>query len=1066
MRKFLVLVLFALMATVICEAQTKSVSGTVIGSDGQPVPGATVLVKGTTTGTATDFDGKYSLKVEEGQTLVFSFIGLQQVEVVVGADATYDVTLADDTKFIEEVIVVAYGTAKKSAFTGSAVQVKADKIAARSISNAMQALTGSVAGVQLTNESGQPGAEPQIKIRGIGTMNASTRPLYVVDGVPYEGSISAINPQDIESMSVLKDAAASAIYGARGANGVVLLTTKKAQGKDVVVNVEARWGRNSRAVPNYEVMTDPAMYLETQYRALYNSRVLNGFSAEDAHKYADENLTKSLGYQIYTVPSGERLIGTNFKLNPNATLGYYDAESDHYYLPDDWYEETFRDNNLRQEYNLSASGTSERLNYYVSFGYLDDTGIVEGSGYKRYTTRMKGDFQAKDWLKLGANMAYAYTDSKANPAYEEWGAAGNAFFIANNIAPVFPMYYRDKNGNIIRDSANNKRYDFGAKRAFMSGSNPAGESVLNGRDAEFDNLDGKWYANLTPTEELTLSATFGVGAQNQRGNAFYNPLYGREVGSKGSIDVEHERNFSFNEQFLLTYKKRIADYHNIDILAGYESFSQKLQQLSGSGKMMYNPNVGELNNSVDPNKTTSSSVLRYATKGFLSRVQYDYDGKYFLSGSFRRDASSCFHPDNRWGNFGSIGAAWLIDRESFLSGNTTVNMLKLKASLGVQGNDNLGRDDSDFQYKTWAFSPYQDLYKLTYSGDNENPYSVTFCKKGNKDITWETSYSANIGADFELFGSRLTGTVEYFWRKTTDMLYNQVVPYTLGYDYIPMNIGDVVNRGVEFDITGVVLKGDQYQVALNVNGTSYKNEITDLHESIKENGFTDGYTIYRIGGSVYNACMPKSTVDHNTGELLYYIKNEDGTLSTTTDYDLANSTSKFDLGSTLPKIYGGFGLTADAYGFDFVAQFAYQLGGKIYDGTYESLMHGGHSMNAGYNWHKDILKAWTPENPDSDIPRLSVSDNRYLSACDRYLTKSNYLSFNNVALGYTMPADISRKFFVERLRLFVSCDNVALWSCRKGLDPRQAVGGGGSTETGNFSYSAMRTITGGLQLSF
>lgn len=1061
MQKVITLLSILFLTTSAVIAQ-KSISGVVIGDDGEPIPGASVIIQGTTTGTVTDYDGRYTIEAQEGQVLVFNFIGLVGQEVQVGEATTYDVTLSDDTKMVDEIIVVAYGTAKKSSFTGSAAQVKAEKIENRSVSNVMQTLSGSIAGVQINNESGQPGSEPQIKIRGIGSINASTKPLYVVDGVPYEGNIAAINPQDIESMSVLKDAASSAIYGARGANGVVLITTKKGQGNHANINIDARWGVNSRGVPNYEVMSDPAMYLETYYRALYNSRALTGSSTASAHKYANDNLISDLGYQIYTVPEGERLIGTNFKLNPNATLGYYDGE--YYYTPDDWEEEMFIKNNLRQEYNISVSGASDRLNYYLSFGYLDDSGIVNNTDFKRYTTRIKGDYQAKDWVKFGANISYTYYNSGASDALNTWGSGRNAFYVANLMAPIYPMYYRNKEGEILYDEMGNKRYDFGSKRAFMNSSNPAAIFELDKRNAETDNLSGKWSIALTPIEGLNISANYGVDLFNERYNQLDNPFYGSSVSSKGYVFVSHFRKFSINQQYLLTYKKTLGDIHNIDFLIGYESFSMKHQTFSGDGSLIYNPTVAELGNSVDPDKTADSDVLKYATQGILSRIQYDFAGKYFLSGSFRRDASSCFHPDNRWGNFGSAGAAWLINKESFLDNVDIIDVLKLKASFGVQGNDNLGRDSDNDTYSTWAYTPYQDIYSVSYSGDPDNPYSVAFIQKGNKDITWESNSTINAGVDFELFDGRLSGSLEYFWRKTSDMLYNLPVPTVLGYSTTPMNVGDIVNKGFEFDINGVVVKGDKFDVSINVNGTTYKNEITDLHESVRENGFVNRYDIYRVGGSVYNSYMPRyAGVDKATGEALYYYEDSDGTLKTTNIYENA---TKFDLGCTLPKIFGGFGLTFDGYGFDFTAQLSYQLGGKIYDGTYEELMHTGYSTTRGYNWHKDILKAWTPENPDTDVPRLCSSDPCYQLASDRFLTKSDYISFNNVVLGYTLPNQILGKLSIQRLRVYVTCDNVALWSKRKGLDPRQELGNGEPTTSGNFSYSALRSISGGIQITF
>ena len=396
-RKLMLLLACFFVGIGLVTAQTQKVTGVVISEeDGQPVIGASVLVKDTQVGAITDVDGKFVLNnvPSSAKTLVISYIGMTTQEVAIQPNV--EVRLHPNTEVLDEVMVVAYGTAKKSAFTGSASTIKSEKIAERAVSNVTNAMAGQVAGVQITQSSGQPGTSASIRIRGIGSMSASNSPLYVVDGVPYDGEVSAINPQDIESMTVLKDAAANAIYGARGANGVVLITTKKGASGAPQITVDAKWGSNKRGVPNYDVMTDPAMYYETAYRAMFNSKYYAGSSAAEAYAFADKTLLDDknggLGYLVYTVPEGEKLIGTNFKLNPNAKLGYSDGT--YYYTPDDWYNEIFGKSNLRQEYNVTVSGASDKINYYVSAGYLDDNGIIANSGFERFSGRAKTDYQA------------------------------------------------------------------------------------------------------------------------------------------------------------------------------------------------------------------------------------------------------------------------------------------------------------------------------------------------------------------------------------------------------------------------------------------------------------------------------------------------------------------------------------------------------------------------------------------------------------------------------------------------------------------------------------------------
>ena len=388
---------------------------------------------------------------------------------------------------LDEVMVVAYGTAKKSAFTGSASTVKSEKIAAIQTSNVTDALAGQVAGVQVTKSNGQPGSGSSVRIRGIGSFSASNTPLYVVDGIPYDGDIAAINTQDIESMTVLKDAAANALYGARGANGVIIITTKRGNTNEARITVDAKWGTNRRAVPQYDIIKSPATYYETVYRGLYASaydKAIKGGSAPEqaaitAHASANANIFTGeggAGYQVYTVPAGQNFIGRNGRVNPNATLGYSDGE--YYYTPDNWADELLDDSNLRQEYNLTMSGGKEGLTYYASLGYLDDSGIIPGSAFTRYSARLKTDYQMKKWLKIGMNASFTHYDS-LSPDEQEGSSSGNMFYVADLIAPIYPLYMRDAEGNIMKDNYGRTRYDYGDSktstnfdREFMSQSNP------------------------------------------------------------------------------------------------------------------------------------------------------------------------------------------------------------------------------------------------------------------------------------------------------------------------------------------------------------------------------------------------------------------------------------------------------------------------------------------------------------------------------------------------------------------------------------------------------------------
>ena len=1059
-----------LIAALICSAafaQNIIVSGNITdASTGEPVPYATVQVKGTTKGVSSDNEGHYSISVQHDAELIFSSIGYKSSEITVASSGVIDVELHPDSEFIDETIVVAYGTATKSSFTGSASMVGAAAIEARTVTDVTSALAGTAPGVQVISSSGDPASSgATIRIRGIGSMSASNAPLYIVDGMPYDGAISEINPNDVESMSVLKDAAASAIYGARGANGVVLITTKRARGQDAVIRFDAKWGSNSRLIPQYDVITDPAQYYETHYRMMYNSQIYAGKTPQEAYAYADATLfdqnNGGLGYQVFTVPEGEKFIGENFRLNPKATLGYSDGT--YYYIPDDWYKETFH-NSFRQEYNFSVSGSKDRFSYYGSIGYLDDGGIVNNSDFKRYTGRINADYQAKKWLKMTTNISYTHTDSQTASYTDSFGSSANVFYITNNMGPIYPLYVRDADGNIMYENGM-KVYD--ANQTNFIRPNIVGNAVrdneVNSRKNYSDMISGKFGLVVTPLEGLNITGNVGLMNENSRYNALYSQ-FGSASSTDGQTYVSHDRYFAVNTQLLASYKTDFkGSRHNLEALAGYELYKLKIQSLEGQNDRLYDPFIGELGNADGgKSKKTSSYTVDYATQGFLARLQYNYGEKYFLSGSYRRDASSRFADGHRWGNFGSIGAAWLMSNEPFMQGAYWVNMLKLKISWGVQGNDNLYPNASYAR----KYYPYADNYTHSYNEDT-GEYSLSLAYKGNEDLTWESSQSFNAGVDFELFAGYLNGSIEYFSRRTTDLLYSKDVPLSSGNPtgYYPVNVGSILNRGFEASLYGDIFNTRNVQWTWNLNMSHYHNEILSLDESISAEGIKGSNYIYKVGGSLYEAYMYKyAGVDPESGKGLYYYTAEDGSVKTT---DVFAEADQFECGSVLPKLYGGFGTSLRVYGFDLSAQFSFQLGGRYYDGTYQSLMHTDSSV--GSAWHKDVLKSWSEENPDSDIPRLDGDTSVGQSAVDRFLISSNYLSINNVTIGYSFPQKWMNKIKIEGLRIYFAADNLAVASARKGVDPRYSIGLGSFTSGSGLNsgaYSAMRTLTGGLTITF
>lgn len=1061
MRKLLSLIVCLLMGVTVMMAQTKVVTGQVFSmEDGEPVVGATVVVPGTSSGTVSDVNGNFSIKVDESvQYLVVSYVGLASQTVKI-TGKKLNVSLSANNEMLDEVMVVAYGTTTKGAFTGSAGVLKAEKIELRQVSDVSNALAGAVAGVQIQSSNGQPGTSAKVRIRGVGSINAGTSPLYVVDGVPFDGDLSSINSNDIENLTVLKDAASTALYGARGANGIILITTKNGKSGKAVVNLDAKWGSNSRQITNYNVIRSPQEYLETEYAAIRNGATYQlGYDANAAWKYANAvlptNANGGSGYQIYTVPTGEMLIGQNGKLNPNATLGWVDAANNRFYTPDDWEDIMFQPT-LRQEYNASVAGRTDRNNFFLSFGYLDDGGLVSGSGFQRTSARLKDEFQVNNWLKVGANLSYGYNVSYYPDDQTSSSSSGNAFGVANKIAPIYPLYVRDAEGNIIYNQGR-PMYDYGTvadgtrARSFMSISNPAGQLKYDKREYVMDIFSGNWFAEITPLKGLTIKAQWSLNVDNTNNNTLQNAYMGQFAAIGGAAYQSHSRTRGFDQQYVATYVKTFNDVHAFDVTAGYDGYSYKYKYLYAGGSSLYNPESYFVSNAVTQYNIAGYQDT-YATTGIFGRINYAYNEKYIVNASVRRDASSRFSEDNRWGTFFSGSAAWVISKEDFMKELSFIDNLKLKASVGQQGNDAIGN-----------YYAYLDQYTMT--GDASGFSDGTLAYKGNKDLTWETQTAFNVGVDFGMFGNKFTGSVEYFSRKSSDMLYYKPVAGSLGYTQIPMNVGSMKNSGVEVDLNYNIFNTKNLSWDVNANITHVKNEIIELHKDL-EGKLINGTTIYEEGESMYRLFLPEwAGVDSETGEALWYYTDANGDRAKTNDYTIATkSDNRVTTDDLLPKFYGGFGTSVKAYGFDLSVQCSYQLGGKIYDSGYAYLMHSGYSTDAGTNWHTDIRDAWTTPGQVTDVPRLDAltANGKYSSyTSTRFLTKSNYLSLNNVTVGYTVPTKLVNKAGLSKVRVYFAGDNLALLSARKGLDPRQSY-----TAASVSTYTAIRTISGGVSVAF
>ena len=1059
-------------------AQTQ-VTGTVFSEeDNEPLIGAKVSVVGTQSVTVTDNNGRFTIMVPQGyKNLTVSYIGMLPKSV--SARDGVKIYLQDNSRALDEVMVVAYGTTKRSTFTGSAMEIKSEEITNHVSSSATNSLIGKVAGVQATGVSAGPGSSPTIRIRGFGSMEASTTPLYILDGVPMIADAVTINPNDIESISVLKDASATALYGSRAANGAVIITTKKARGKqDAEVTFDAKWGSNGRLIPNYDVITDPGQYYETQFASLYNWQRNLGKSDQDAYNWANENLYNSnnggLGYQVYTVPEGQNLIGRNGRLNPKATLGYTDGE--YYYTPDDWYKETYH-NSFRQEYNVSVSGGTDRISYYAGVGFLQDGGTVENSSYKRYTARANVEYKAKKWLRLNSNMGFTHRDSQ-DPAFgTTWGSSGNLFYITNNMGPIYPLYVRNADGTIKVENGITQ-YDYnqtGQSRPSIVG-NAVRDNMYDRYKGYADIFNGQWQATLIPIEGLEIWAQLAATSYNSRSTELYS-RFGSGMSYDGIGSVGSTRRLNVNQQYMANWRKEFGD-HNISILAGYENNREIEQSISGDKDHLFNPFVGELNNARShTNEHVNSYTDHIMRQGILGRVSYDYGERYFVDASIRRDGSSIFAPGHRWGTFGGVGLGWQMNKEKFLEDAKWIDLLKLKASFGANGNDG-----------GMGWHAYADTYSTSFN-DETNEYSISQTGKGNENLTWEKKHMWNFGVDFSFFKYRLNGTIEFYTGRTKDLLYTKDLPLSSGISArtYPTNVGELLNRGIEISLDGDIFRTKNLRWNINLALAHNHNEFIHLDPADEAaGGIKSGNRIIRVGGSLYQAYMLKyagtyqgsytGEVPENNnfkpGQALWYARELDANGKETGKDVVVNSIDKadqYDLGSIIPKVIGGFGTTFEAYGVDLSAQFSFQLGGKTVDGAYQALMQNGRAQ--GQAMHKDLLNAWSPENSSSDIPRLSYGDTDASSqtASDRWLTKSNYLSLNNLTVGYTFPEKWTRKLQIRSLRIYFAGENLFLLSARKGLDPRYTVGVGSFTTGAGMatsSYATMRSLTAGLTVKF
>ena len=1018
------------------SAQT--IRGTVTdAANGSPLTGAMVRVEG---GSAviTGLQGEYTIGATKGQVVEFSFLGMKTQRITVAESTVIDVKMVADDTVLDDVIVVAYGTTKKESFTGSAEVVSGEKLKNRSVTDVSKALDGQVAGVMTTSGGGQPGSGAEIRIRGFGSINASNAPLLVVDGVPFDGDLNSINSNDIASMSVLKDASAGALYGARGANGVVLITTKRGQSgqEKVTVQLSAKVGVSDRAIPTYNTMS-AGEYMEHMYRAAYNDLVYTeGYLPKNAREEAAELMAGMiLGansiYNIYDKPVSE-LFDENGRIVSDARQKY----------TADWLGEAQAKAPLRQEYQLSVNGSSDKSKYTTSFSYLDEEGTLKTTGFERFTGRVGLDVTPKKWLDMGMNLNYAHSNS------DFLGASGsensNVWYSAMMMAPIYPVYQVDEKGNYVLENGE-KVFDYGQSRPAGAQNNRNSVGMLFDDDYNTfsDNLSGRAYMGVN-WKGLKLSTNFGLDNVNTNMTTRFNRHHGNAAGT-GRLNKTHERVMSYTWNQLLTYNKTVRK-HSFDVMAGHEFYHYKYTYLMGEKTGFAFDEFDDLAMGSTIADTNSATDL-YAINSYMSRLNYSYDDRYYFSASYRMDASSRFKKENRWGSFWSVGASWRLSHEAWLKDVEWINNITLKASYGVQGNDNLG-----------SLYAWQSLYDMNYS--NANASGAIIGSVETPDVTWEKNGPLNLGLEFRLFG-RMTGTIEWYNRTTSDLLLEHPMAVSLGFPSYYANVGSMVNRGWDITIGGDVISTKDWRWNITLMASTLTNRVKQLTDNGED--IVSGNYLIREGEELNTFYLAKSAgVDPATGDQLYwaYQKDKNGNRIPGTDYVTNDATvatgCKYLMGSRIPDVYGSISTSLSFRDFDLSVLMTYSVGGKIYDGVYRSLME---PTFVGQAYHRNALRGWTTPGEITDVPKVTTTLTTLAS--DRFLVDASYFAFKNISLGYRLPAAALKKAGIEGLRIYVSADSPWIFTHLQGMNPQASFSGSTS-----YTYTPNRTLTLGVDLKF
>jgi TonB-linked SusC/RagA family outer membrane protein len=1061
MRKLFLILMAVLACTWSLSAQTKTIHGTVLDAgNNEPLIGATIMPVGGGQGAAADLDGHFTVTVPaKVSKATVSYVGYTSKTVDLHDGMT--VYLASSTSDLDEVIVVAYGTANKESLTGSVAVVGAKEIEDRPVTTATAALEGNAPGVQVNNTYGSPGSEPSIRIRGFSSVNGSNAPLYVVDGVPYESGISDINPADIESISVLKDAASSALYGNKGSNGVILITTKKAKkvGK-VDVNLSINQGLYTRGIGQYDKLgTDE--WMEQVWKGYYNQyATTTDWTPEYISNYLQNRIisNNAIPVNLYGVDN-DKVFDANGKLTSSVLPGYNDL---------DWWDAISRQG-YRQEYAVNAAGATDNFNVFASFGYLKENGYLLQTDFERYTGRVNANFQPTKYLKLGLNLNAAASEGNQNDS------AGTSYtsnpFSTDQYSPIYPYYSHDAEGNIEYDAQGNRVWN---TASYLNSDNLAYALRLNYQNYTVNTINATAYGTVLLPYGFDVTVRGNLNKTKERYSEYVNNVVGSGVTYNGLLyEGEYQADYS---TFMQTLNwSHDYGYHHVDALLDHENYQYFYSYFTGQENDQSFNGLYILSN-FNSNPTVSGSSAEDRTESYLGRARYNYMQKYFGEVSFRRDGSSRFSKDNRWGNFWSVGASWVISKEKFMNALPWVNYAKLRAAYGTVGNN---ASASTFNYlNNYGLS--------TYFGTP----SVIPSNIASQNLKWETTKSFDIALEGSVLDDRLNFSIGYFDKRSTDLIFAVPMPRSAGsiaFNWsnptVSTNIGTMSNRGWELSFGVDILRTKDFYWTASVDATFLKNKIVKLPGGSDITGtqrVSEGHSLYEWYTVHY------AGVDQLTGNALYeldpnayeftYLGEQDGTDRFNTYLEGARSSGslveidgKYYVtdsqyassdwrGTALPTVYGSFGTNFSWKGLTLGVLFTYSLGGKTYDTNYNSLMQVSQANSLTAALHRDVLKAWTaapegmtetsPNRIDPNgIPQFNFANNLKNNAySDRFLTSSDYLVFKNLNVSYSLPEKWVAPLQMQNLSIGFAVENLFTITSRKGLNPQYSFNGAQSTD--------------------